>query len=184
MLRMAERGAFRPLWSERVTEEALRALVRIHPDIDVSRFQSRFHSMNESFDDAMVEGWEPLVAGLELPDPDDRHVLAAAIVGRADVIVTENTKDFPAGVLGPLGIEAMRLDHFLLDQFDLNPAIAALIVSEQAAAARRPKITAGLLLDRLSRSGAPQFAGAVGEELAKDEVAEYSEENGEQAETA
>lgn len=161
LLRMADCGAFRPLWSERVEEEALRALCEIHPSIDPSRFHSRFRNMNEAFEDARVAGWEPLVDGIELPDPDDRHVLAAALRGRADVIVTENIRDFPAAVLSPLGLEAVRLDEFLLTQFDLNVPATVQILSDQARAMGRPPVTERQLLSRLARSGAPRFAEAV-----------------------
>lgn len=161
LLRMADCGAFRPVWSERVEEEALRALCEIHPHIDPSRFHSRFRSMNEAFEDARVAGWEPLVDGLELPDPDDRHVLAAALRGRADVLVTENVRDFPATVLSPLGLEAVRLDEFLLTQLDLNVPATVQIVSDQALAMGRPPVTEEQLLRRLARSGAPRFAKAV-----------------------
>lgn len=161
LLRMADCGAFRPLWSERVEEEALRALCEIHPDIDPSRFYSRFRSMNEAFEDARVTDWEPLVEGLELPDPNDRHVLAAAIRGRADVIVTENVRDFPATVLFPLGLEAVRLDEFLLTQFDLGVPATIQVVRDQARAMGRPPVTEEQLLGRLARSGAPRFAHAV-----------------------
>ncbi len=161
LLRMADCGAFRPLWSERVEEEALRALCEIHPGIDASRFYSRFRSMNEAFEDARVSGWESLLEGLELPDANDRHVLAAAIRGRADVIVTENVSDFPASALSPLGMEAVRLDEFLLTQFDLNVAATVQIVSDQSRAMGRPPVTEDQLLGRLARSGAPRFANAV-----------------------
>lgn len=161
LLRMADGGAFRPLWSEAVEEEALRALCEIHPDIDPSRFYSRFRSMNEAFEDARVSGWEPLVEGLELPDPNDRHVLAAAIRGRADVIVTENVRDFPATALAPLGLEAVRLDDFLLSQFDLSAAATVQLVEDQARAMGRPPATKDQLLERLACGGAPRFADAV-----------------------
>ena len=78
LLRLADSGAFRPLWSDRVVEEALRALQHIHPDIDQNRFLSRFRSMDEAFEDARVKGWEPLEHSIDLPDPDDRHVVALA----------------------------------------------------------------------------------------------------------
>ncbi|MEU4014875.1 PIN domain-containing protein [Microbacterium sp. NPDC028030] len=168
MLRMADAGAFRPLWSQKVLDEALSALERIHPDADPSRFRSRFRSMNEAFDDALVEGWESLVAGIELPDPDDAHVVAAALLGRADVIVTENVKDFPDSVLTPLGLEAIRTDEFLLDQFDLSPGATCRIVKEQSAAMRRPPVEISQLLDRLARSGVPSFAQRVAAELQRD----------------
>lgn len=172
LLRMADRGAFRPLWSERVEEEALRALCEIHPDIDPSRFHSRFRSMNEAFEDARVTGWETLVEGLELPDSNDRHVLAAAIRGRADVIVTENVRDFPATVLSPLGLEAVRLDEFLLTQFDLGVPATVQIVQDQARAMGRPPVTEEQLLGRLARSGAPRFAHAVKIAMASSTVAD------------
>lgn len=166
MLRMADNGAFRPLWSAKVIDEAQRALERIHPDVDPNRFLSRFRSMNEAFDDALVRGWETLVNSIELPDPNDAHVVAAALVGRADVIVTENTKDFPDRALGALGLKAVRLDEFLLDQFDLSPKGACRIITEQAAAMKRPPVEPAQLLDRLSRSGARVFAQRVRDELA------------------
>lgn len=161
LLRMADSGAFRPLWSTRVVGEALRALERIHPDIDRSRFLSRFRSMNEAFEDALVEGWEPLEQAIDLPDPDDRHVVAAALRGRADAIITENVKHFPDAVLRHLGLEVIRVDDFLLDQYDLNPVATCRVVSEQAAAMTHPPVALEMLLERLERSGAPRFAASI-----------------------
>lgn len=166
LLRMADLGAFRPLWSQRVIDEALRALVRVHPDIDRNRFQSRFRSMNEAFDDALVEGWEPLEHGIELPDPNDRHVVAAALRGRADVIVTENIKDFPERVLWPIGLEVICVDDFLLDQLDLDVDATCRVIIDQAAAMKNPPVATDELLTRLARSGAPRFARAMRETFA------------------
>ena len=168
LLRMADAGAFRPLWSRKVVDEAQRALERVHPDIDPNRFRSRFRSMDEAFEDALVHDWERLVSAIQLPDPDDAHVVAAAVVGRADVIVTENTKHFPPSALKPLRITAVRLDEFLLDQFDLAPTATCRTITEQAAAMRRPPVDPAQLLDRLARSGAPRFARSVGHELGID----------------
>ncbi|GAA1365203.1 hypothetical protein JOD53_001781 [Brevibacterium luteolum] len=122
--------------------------------------------MDYAFKDALVEGWEPIERAVELPDPDDRHVVAAALRGRADAIITENTKDFPERVLEPLGLEATRLDDFLLDQLDLSPGAICRVVKDQAAAMRRPPVTVETLLAKLSRSGAPRFARAVSDVLA------------------
>ena len=73
LLRIAEKGLYRPLWSERILGEAQAAIEEIHPGIDV---QKRFTDMREAFDDALVTGWEELEAGILLPDNDDRHVVA------------------------------------------------------------------------------------------------------------
>ena len=118
LLRVAEKGLYRPLWSGRILAEAQAATEEIHPGIDAAK---RFAQMREAFDDALVSGWEELEGGLSLPDQDDRHVLAAAIRGGAQAITTANAKDFPAAALAPLGLEAVHADDFLLDQLDLSP---------------------------------------------------------------
>src|SRR5439155_21320063 len=97
-----------------------------------------------------VEGYESLVAGLELPDKDDRHVLAAAIRANAQVIVTQNTRDFPADVLGSYGIEAQTSDEFLLHQDDLDPRAMLETLTSQAAALKKPARTLNELLDLLA----------------------------------
>ncbi len=75
-----------------------------------------FAQMREAFDDAMVTGWEELEPGIRLPDQDDRHVVAAAIRGGAQAIITANVKDFPAAALQPLGLEATA-------DFSLDPLV-------------------------------------------------------------
>ena len=72
--------------------------------------------MNASVPDCLVTNYEKLSTTIELPDPDDHHVVAAAIVGHADAIVTFNTKDFPIAVLQPYGIEVQHPDEFLMSQ--------------------------------------------------------------------
>jgi hypothetical protein len=78
LLRVAERGLYRPLWSQRILGEAQDAVEEIHPGIDAAK---RFASMREVFDDALVTGWEELEPGIHLPDEDDRHVVAATVRG-------------------------------------------------------------------------------------------------------
>lgn len=78
--------------------------------------------MNRSVLDCLVVGYEGLVDSIALPDPDDRHVVAAAIHARADAIVTFNLKDFPASALESLNLEAIHPDDFIKYQFDLNTA--------------------------------------------------------------
>ena len=93
LLRVAEKGLFRPLWSDRILAEAQQAIREIHPGIDIHK---RFADMQDAFDDAMVTGWEAFQAEILLPDEDDRHVVAAGIRGGAQGIVTANVADFPA----------------------------------------------------------------------------------------
>ncbi len=97
-----------------------------------------------------------------LPDPDDRHVVAAAVRGRADAIVTANVRDYPPDVLGSLHIEIIHPDDFLLDQLDLAPRIVLDVLREQADHTRQPALTPIDLIARLARAGVPGFADEAG----------------------
>jgi len=162
LLRVAERELYRPLWSERILTEASNAVLEVHPDLASDRVAKRFADVNGTFEDACVEGWEVLVPTLSLPDPDDRHVLAAALRGRADAIVTGNIRHFPEDVLEPLGIAAVDPDDFLLDQLDLAPRIVLEVLREQAGHTRNPPLTPTDLLAQLARAGVPGFADEAG----------------------
>lgn len=160
LLRLAEHGLYRPLWSEKILAEVRRALMDVHPNLDPNAITRRLDMMNAAFEDASVdvEAWQSLAEALNLPDPDDRHVLAAAIAGGADSIVTPNLKDFPVKHLAPHDIQAVSPDIFLLDHLDLSPPRVLTVLAEQAADTIRPPLTVFDVLDKLSRAGAPSFA--------------------------
>jgi predicted nucleic acid-binding protein len=141
LLRIAERELYRPLRSARIVAEAADAIVEIHPDIPPEQVQRRFADMDDTFEDALVAGWEDLEDTVTLPDPDDRHVVAAAVRGRADAIVTANVRDYPVDILGPLNVEVIHPDDFLLNQLDLAPRVVLEVLREQAAHTRRPPLT-------------------------------------------
>ncbi len=161
LLRLAEAGFFRPLWSTEVLAETERTLAHLHPNIESSRLHDRLAAMDRFFTDATVTGWESLVDSIKLPDPDDRHVVAAAVVGGADAIVTANLTDFPDTTLAGFNIVGVHPDDFLLDQWDLNPTLAAQVLRDTAAARRRPEVTVADILDQLNRAGAPRFSARV-----------------------
>lgn len=162
LLRVAERELYRPLWSERILDEAADAVLEIHPDLAPDVVARRFAAMKDAFEAACVEGWEIFEATLTLPDPDDRHVVAAAMRGRADAIVTANLRDFPDETLAPLEIAVVHPDDFLLDQLDLAPRVVLDVLREQAAHTRNPPLTPTDLLARLGRAGVPAFADEAG----------------------
>jgi predicted nucleic acid-binding protein len=156
LLRLAEHGFYRPVWSARILDEVRETVISIRPGGEAG-INRRLDAMDSSFEDASVTGWEPVCAGLDLPDEDDRHVLAAAIAGRADCIVTANLKDFPASVLDAHGVEARHPDEFLLDQLALYPRRALDLLEEQASAMKRPPTDLAGLLFSLERAGVPLF---------------------------
>lgn len=127
LLRFAEAGLFRARWSAQILNEWAGGLVQQKPHLKES-VESQLKAMKETFPEALVTGFDPLVDSLVLPDENDRHVLAAAIKCGAQHIITENLKDFPPEVLDPLAIEAVSADTFLSSTCELYPseAIAAL----------------------------------------------------------
>lgn len=161
LLRLAASGFYRPLWSDQILMEVEHAILRVRPELDPDRVERRMDAMRNAFLDANVTGWEEVAAGLDLPDPDDRHVLAAAIAGGAQAIVTFNGKDFPAQRLEPRGIEARHPDEFLLDQLDLSPSALLEVLISQAADLRNPPTDLAGLLNNLARCNLPSFVEAA-----------------------
>lgn len=103
--------------------------------------------------DALVDGYEHRIEGLALPDPDDRHVLAAAIECRASLIVTWNTKHFPVDYLKPFGIIAVNPDEFLLDQLDLSVDLVLLAVKRHKDSLKYPALTWSEYFQNLEKQG-------------------------------
>ena len=121
LISLAVAEAFEARWTDMIQDEWTRSLLRDKPHLDARRIARTRQLMDTFVDDAIVTGYEPLIAGLTLPDPNDRHVLAAAIHCGATIIVTKNVKDFPATALAPHGIGAVPPDAFVRSLFDANP---------------------------------------------------------------
>lgn len=109
--------------------------------------------MGEDFEDAEVVGFEPLEKGLTLPDPNDLHVLAAAILCKADVIVTFNTKDFPHNYVSGFQIEVQHPDEFVTNLITLDPNLAFDAFQSQVKSLKSPPQTAHQVLETLKKNG-------------------------------
>lgn len=155
-LSLADEGLYRPVWTERILTETADAARRIGRG-DITK---RLQWMKIYFPRAMVHGWEEVPEKIDLPDPDDWHVLAAAIVGDADVIVTNNRKDFPPSRMPP-GLSIVGPDEFLLELFEREERLVHQVLEAMVARTRRPPIIMDYLLRSLELSGAPRFSAAV-----------------------
>lgn len=164
LLEIASMGVYRPLWSAEILAELDRTLRLLlakrgaSPE-EVDAYLTRlFRQMRITFPDALVTEWEELVPTIRLPDPDDRHVVAAARAGRADIIITDNLADFPPAAL-PASIIRQSLDDFLLDLFDLHPG--QVVTAIRAIAGRTgkfgPTMTPPQVAAYLSTHGTPLF---------------------------
>lgn len=158
LLRLAERGLYRALWSDDIIDELRRNLVEA--SIDAGSVDRLTREMARAFPDAAVTSYRSLIDGLTC-DPKDRHVLAAAVRAGAGAIVTHNNDDFPPDSVEPYEIEVIHPDTFLLDLLDLAPGAVIDELRVQARANRREPKTLPTLLDALAKAGVAGFADEV-----------------------
>ncbi|MGA7982901.1 MAG: PIN domain-containing protein [Chromatiaceae bacterium] len=159
LLRLAQTRLFQARWSEEIQREWLTALLRHRPDLDEAKLRRTMALINQSVPDCLVTGYAHLIDRLSLPDPNDRHVLAAAIRCGAQTIVTKNIKDFPRQVLAEFNIAPCHPDEFILDLADLAPALVTTAAKLQRAALKRPPLSPETFVDTLRRQGLPGVAG-------------------------
>lgn len=152
LMRLAITGLYSARWTEQIHEEWTRSLLKKRPDL-ADALPRTVELMDRAVPDALVTGHEPLISALVLPDPDDRHVLAAAIRAGAQLIVTFNLKDFPADTLASFGIEAVHPDTFLEQQFELNEGLVIRTAHRHRASLRKPSKSAEEYLDTLAACG-------------------------------
>jgi predicted nucleic acid-binding protein len=157
LLSLAVSGLYHARWTARINDEWTRNLVANRPDIE-SKIGLLLEQVNAAVPDCLVEDYEYLIDSLTLPDTDDRHVLAAAIVGHADAIVTANLKDFPVKVMAKHGIEVQHPDDFIMNQLELRPFEALEVFKRVRAKRRNPECSAAELIDMVEKSGLPQTA--------------------------
>jgi predicted nucleic acid-binding protein len=165
LMHLAVTGLFRAKWSADVHEEWISSLLRNRHDLTRDKLERTRMLMDKHAIDALVTGYEDLIPGLQLPDPDDRHVLAAAIRGQANVIVTMNLRDFPSDVLAPFGIEAQHPDEFVLHLLDLAPGAVVAAAQDHHQSLKNPPRTALEYLETLERQGLTQTVTALREHM-------------------
>ena len=156
LLRVALSDAFKARWTDRIHDEWVGSLLRDRPDIPTERLGRTRELMNSAVPDCLVIDYESFIEQLTLPDPDDRHVLAAAIRCQAGVIVTLNMRDFPDEVVARYGISVQHPDEFLAHLFDLKPAVVCTAVREMRASLANPPKTVRELLEDLLKAGLPE----------------------------
>jgi len=155
LMYLSNTGLFRARWTEQIHDEWIRNLIKNNPDVDPRRLERTKQLMNAHVPDCLVEGYESLINGLTLPDADDRHVVAAAIKGRAESIITFNLKDFPTKELDLLGLSAIHPDEFLCDMFELDSSACVKAAQQQRGSLKRPPMTQDEFLACLQKQKLP-----------------------------
>jgi hypothetical protein len=158
LLELAAAGLYRPRWTERIHAEWTTSLSRVRPDIAPAKIDALRRAIDASAPDCLVDGYQPLVSRLSLPDAEDRHVLAAAIHCDADLVVTFNIRDFPKRQLAPYGLSAESPDRFILRLIAIAPDAVCEGLRRMRGRLRNPGYEAEELLDLIARRGLPQTA--------------------------
>ncbi len=156
----AAMGVFTPLWSPRILEEWRCAAAKLGP-IDGEIAAAEVALITSQFPDASVDTSVADARGLSLPDPDDVHVLAAAIRGGAGELLTLNIRDFPTNILAEHGILRRHPDEFLLEAFHSKPEALRSVVTDVLERAKQHGIDTSNPRKLLKRARIPRLAKAL-----------------------
>ena len=151
LMHLALTGLFRARWTAQIHEEWMRNVRKDRPELPPEKLERVRSLMDAHVQDCLVTDYQHLIPTLTLPDPDDRHVLAAAIRANASIIVTYNLSDFPSEALHPYGIEAQHPDEFIVRLLDRDWKEVVRAVRKQRENLRHPAKTAQEMLATLEQ---------------------------------
>lgn len=163
LMQLAQTGLFRARWTDAIHREWIDSILENQPHRERARLERTRDLMNAAVEDCLVTEYESLIDSLSLPDPNDRHVLAAAIRGKADVIVTFNLRDFPEEKLRAYELEAKHPDDFVADLIWYDKGAVYQAVKLQRENLKNPPKSAEELLATLEKQRLPQTVALLRE---------------------
>jgi predicted nucleic acid-binding protein len=155
-MRLALTDLFRAKWSATIHEEWMRNVLKNRPDLKREQLERTRHLMDVHVRDGLVIGYEPWIDKIDLPDPNDRHVLAAAIQAEANIILTFNLKDFPEHFLQPYNIVAKHPDNFITSLINIAPRDVQTVVKRHRASLKNPPKSVNEYLAIIEKQGLPE----------------------------
>jgi hypothetical protein len=161
LMHLALTDLYRARWSDLIHDEWMRNVLASRPDLKREQLDRTRELMNHAVRDCVVTGFDYLIPTIDLPDPDDRHVVAAAIHSGASLIVTFNLKDFPPEALRPYNLGAQHPDDFIFDLLDLHPALVCEAAANHRRSLRNPPKSADDYLDTLLAQGLTQTVAVL-----------------------
>lgn len=163
LLYLAQTGLYRARWSNLIHDEWIRNAIKNNPHLHPEALARTRALMDKHAVSPLVFGFEQLINSIDLPDKDDRHVVAAAIVGQAEGIISFNLKDFPDESLAEFGLSAIHPDIFLSDMFELNQSVVVGAAQRHRRGLQNPAMNAQDYLDCLQRQKLPRFVSKLSE---------------------
>jgi len=161
LMRLAVNDLVRAHWTEDIQDEWTRSLLADRDDIGHSQLERTRTLMNQALPGARVAGYSGLIENLTLPDPNDRHVLAAAIHVEADAIITFNLGDFPSDRLDPFAVTAVHPDAFIKFLFDERPDPVIQAAAQHRASLQSPPKTVNEYLRILQNADLAQTVDSL-----------------------
>ena len=156
LMHLAMTDLYRAKWTDEIHDEWIRNVLANRPDLKSTQLERARNLMNTHVRDCLVDGYEHLIPSLKLPDPNDRHVLAAAIHSTTSIIVTYNLKDFPEKILNKYKIKAQHPDQFLVQLIDLDPDIVCTTIKRLRTNLKKPPVSTNQYLATLEKQSLPK----------------------------
>jgi len=156
LMQLALTDLYKARWTNEIHDEWIRNCLANQPTIQPERLERTRSLMNTHVRDCLVDGYQHLIDSLQLPDTNDRHVLAAAITCGADIIITFNLKDFPSSSLSLYNIEAQHPDMFISSLFDLDTPLVCKAVNTVYNRLKNPPLSKEQYLENLLRQQLPK----------------------------
>jgi predicted nucleic acid-binding protein len=167
LMHLAVQEAFYARWTNQIHDEWTRNVLKNRPELTFAKLERTRNLMNTNAKNSLVSHYESLIETLSLPDPDDRHVLAAGIRANADVIVTANLRHFPKKTLTDFGIRPVHPDDFILELLNTKPEETLLAFCTQRDSLFNPPVTTQTLLETLEHQGLHQSTQQIAKRLEK-----------------
>jgi predicted nucleic acid-binding protein len=161
LMHLALTDMYRARWSNMIHDEWTRNVLKSRKDLKPEAIARTRQLMDAHVRQALVENFEHLIPAIQLPDPDDRHVVAAAMHAGAELIITFNRKDFPAAELEKYNVSAQHPDDFIFDLFDLNAAKVLQAAARHRKSMKNPPKSVEDYLDTLAAQGLTQTVNVL-----------------------
>ena len=161
LIQLATANLFQAKWTKQIHAEWVDGLLANRPDLSRDSLARTCALMDRAVPDCLVENYEYLLPAVKLPDPNDRHVVAAALHSRSGAVVTFNLADFPAAELARFNIEAIHPDDFLTFQADLDLAVVLSAAKAVRARLNSPRKSAAEYLATLQTMSLPKTASLL-----------------------
>ena len=162
LMHLAMTDLYQAKWTNTIHDEWIRNVLANRKDLRLSQLTRTKNLMDKHVRDCLIENYEYLIPLLKLPDPNDRHVLAAAIHSSVSIIVTYNLKDFPERILHDYGIRAQHPDKFLIQLMELNPNTVCSTIKRLRTSLKNPPVSISKYLAILEKQSLPQIAKRLG----------------------